>query len=103
MPRAAARSRRSRKVLLMIDRVVGKINAAKVPIANRVATSAPAEVTKAPAALATAKPPRRGDQGPGRAGDREAHQPDDERRAPADTVRQRPGGQHQPGEREVVT
>ena len=56
MPSAAARSRRSRKVLLMIDSVVGKISAADAPIANRVTTSASAEVTSAPAALASANP-----------------------------------------------
>ena len=56
MPSAAARSRRSRKVLLMIDSVVGKIRAANAPITNRAATSASAEVTSAPAALAAAKP-----------------------------------------------
>ncbi len=55
-PRAAARSRRSRKVLLMIDRVVGKITAAAAPMATRAAISAPDEVTIAPTALAAAKP-----------------------------------------------
>ena len=42
----------------MIDKVVGKIRAANVPIRKRVATSALAEVTRAPAALAAAKPTR---------------------------------------------
>ena len=42
----------------MIDRVVGKISAAKVPIATRAAIRAPALVTRAPAALAAAKPTR---------------------------------------------
>ena len=42
----------------MIDRVVGKIRAAKVPIATRAAISAPASVTRAPTALAAAKPTR---------------------------------------------
>ena len=40
----------------MIDNVVGKINAAKAPIRNRVATRASAEVTRAPTALAAPKP-----------------------------------------------
>ena len=72
MPRAAARSRRSRKVLLMIDRVVGKIRAAKVPIAKRATTRASAEWTSAPAALAK----------------READEPDDQRRPAAEAVRE---------------
>ena len=57
-PSAAARSRRSRKVLLMIDSVVGKITAAAAPIANRAAISAPAESTTAPTMLAAANPSR---------------------------------------------
>jgi hypothetical protein len=40
----------------MMDRVVGKITAAKAPITNRMATNAPAEVTRAPPALAAANP-----------------------------------------------
>ncbi len=57
-PSAAARSRRSRKVLVMIDSVVGKISAAKVPIAILAAIRAPASVTRAPVALAAANPTR---------------------------------------------
>ncbi len=57
-PRAAARSRRSRKVLVMIDSVVGKMTAAAMPIATRAAISAPAESTRAPTVLAAANPSR---------------------------------------------
>ena len=56
--RAPPRARcRSRKVLLMIDNVVGKISAAAAPIANRAAISAPASSRpRAPTTLAAAKP-----------------------------------------------
>ena len=54
-PSAAARSLRSRKVLLMIDSVVGKISAAVIPITNRQKISAPLDSTRAPARLAPAK------------------------------------------------
>ncbi len=69
-PSAAARSRRSRKALVMIDSVVGKIRAAKTPIAARAAISAPGVVT----------------QRPGDAGDGEADQADDQGRPPAEAV-----------------
>ncbi len=55
-PSAAARSRRSGKALEMIERVVGKISAAKVPITKRSAISAPLESTSAAAAVLSAKP-----------------------------------------------
>ena len=42
----------------MIDRVVGKIRAAKKPIAARAAISASGVVTRAPATLAAANPTR---------------------------------------------
>ncbi len=42
----------------MIDSVVGKMTAAKVPIANRETTSASPLVESAPATLAAAKPSR---------------------------------------------
>ena len=86
MPRAAARSRRSRKVLLMIDRVVGKIRAAKAPITKRAATSAL----------------RRRDQRAGGAGGGEAEQAGDQGGTPAEPVREAAGREHQPGEGEVV-
>ena len=58
MPIAPARSRRSGKVFVMIDRVVGKIRAANMPMANRTAISAPLLPTTAPSPLASANPPR---------------------------------------------
>ena len=57
-PIAAARSRRSTKVLEMIDSVVGKISAAKTPIATRAAINALLLSTSAAAALLAAKPAR---------------------------------------------
>ena len=49
----------------MIDSVVGKIRAAQAPIAKRATTRAPGESTRAPQALAPAKPSSR-DQSAGR-------------------------------------
>ncbi len=57
-PRAAARSRRSVKVLAMIDSVVGKIRAAHTPIAKRSATSWPAVEARAATPVAVANPSR---------------------------------------------
>ena len=85
-PSAAARSRRSGKVLLMIESVVGKISAAKAPITNAGGDQRAGV----------------GDDGADRAGRGEADQPDDQRRPPAEAVGEAAGGQHQPGEGEVV-
>jgi hypothetical protein len=55
MPMAWARSRRSLKVLEMIDRVVGKITAAPTPITRRAAMRPPVVPAAAPAAVAVPK------------------------------------------------
>ena len=85
-PRAAARSRRSRNVLVMMDRVVGKITAAAVPMATRAAISAPEESTS------------RAD-GTGRG---EAEQAEDQRGPAAVAVGEAAGREHEGREREVV-
>ena len=85
-PSAAARSRRSRNVLLMIDSVVGKMTAADMPIATRAAISAPDESTRAPTVLAAG----------------EGQQAQDQRRPAAEAVGQAARRQDQGGEGEVV-
>src|SRR5256886_13670630 len=51
IPMAWARSRRSLKVLEMIDRVVGKITAAPTPMTRRAAMRPPVVPAAAPAAV----------------------------------------------------
>ncbi|GAA4985211.1 hypothetical protein GCM10025734_08550 [Kitasatospora paranensis] len=57
-PTAFARSRRSGKALVMIDRVVGKMVAAQAPMANRMTISASGDPATPPSALVAANPAR---------------------------------------------
>ena len=83
---ASARARRSGKVLVMIDSVVGKIRAAAAPIAKRAAISSP----------------DRGAQGGQQAGHGEAGQAGSQGLPPAVAVADVAAGEDQGGEGQVV-